>query len=340
MKALFAMSTNKKLLYIFFFVWLLANVVLIGLLIAGQNSFTDNGMWISLLIMIPCNILLMNLIRNPIQRNQGGQKILKGNLVILIIGVVLSMLLLLSVLGKFITSLFPIAAIFILVFQKQPLGKRAWLYASFLALVAGLAGIGAEWITFITPFQWGVLQVPLTLFGFLAGWSILHRYGLLQQGVGRSRFLTEGGFPAMRSFLFGILLGTPWALANVVMGSAEGSRAAWVHSWWQPLIALNPGITEEAWGRLLLVPLVFLLFRRVSPNRSAFSVALIVMAYLFAFLHTSGDGMTMLISTIIIGTLFVLPLSVVCLYWDLETAIGFHFWMDFLKYVFALFLFN
>lgn len=64
------------------------------------------------------------------------------------------------------------------------------------------------------------------------------------------------------------------------------------------------------------------------------------MAYLFAFLHTSGDAMSMLVSTIIIGSLFVLPLSIVCLYGDLETAIGFHFWMDFLKYIFALLLFN
>jgi len=333
-------TSNKKLLYAFYFIWLLANVVLGWLLFAGQRSFTENGMWIALLVLIPCNILLMTLIRNPIPKEQNGQTVSKGKLAILITGVVLITLLLLSLLGKFITLLFPVIAVFILILQKQRIDNREWLYSSCLALVAGLAGLGAEWITFITPFQWGVLQVPLTLFGFLAGWSILYRYGLLQQGVGKSRFLTEGGFPAMRSLLFGILLGTPWALANVVMGSAEGSRAAWVHSWWQPLIALNPGITEEAWGRLLLVPLAFLLFRRVSPNRTAFSTALIIMAYLFAFLHTSGDGMTMLISTIIIGTLFVLPLSIVCLYRDLETAIGFHFWMDFLKYVFALFLFN
>jgi len=158
--------------------------------------------------------------------------------------------------------------------------------------------------------------------------------------VGMSRYLTEDGFPVVRSFFFGILLGTPWALANGVMGSAESSRAVWVHSWWQPLIAFNPGIAEEAWGRLLLVPLAFVLFRRVSPNRTAFSTSLIVMAYLFAFLHASGDGMSMLVSTIIIGTLFVLPISIVCLYRDLETAIGFHFWMDFLKYIFALFFFN
>ena len=340
MNAQFTMTINKKLLYAFYFVWFLANIVLGWLFVAGQHSFTENGMWIAFLVLIPCNILLVSLIRNPMPEDQNGQKVSKVKLAILITGVVLAAILLLSLLGKFIVLLFPVIAVFILTLQKQRMDKREWMYASFLALVAGLAGLGAEWITFVTPFQWGLLQVPLTLFGFLAGWGLLRQSGLLQQGVGVSRYLTEGGFPAVRSFLFGILLGTPWALANLVMGSAESNRAAWVHSWWQPLIALNPGIAEEAWGRLLLVPLMFLLFRRVSPNRTAFSTSLILMAYLFAFLHTSGDGMSMLVSTIIIGSLFVLPVSVVCLYKDLETAIGFHFWMDFLKYVFALFLFN
>jgi hypothetical protein len=64
------------------------------------------------------------------------------------------------------------------------------------------------------------------------------------------------------------------------------------------------------------------------------------MAYLFALLHTSGDGVSMLMSTLMIGTLLILPISVVCLYRDMETAIGFHVWMDFLMYVFALLFFT
>jgi len=282
----------------------------------------------------------MYLIRNPIAEEPLGRKTHKGRLFGLIAVVVIALLLLQAVVGEFILFLFPVVAAIVLWFLKPQLDKQDWLYATFLALIAGVAGLGAEWISFITPVQWGFLQVPLTLLSFLAGWSILRRFGLLQQGVGRSRFLTAGIWPAVRGFLLGILLGTPWALASVVMGSAEGGRSAWVASWWQPLIALQPGIAEEAWGRLLLVPLVFLLFRRVSSSRTAFSTALIVMAYWFAYLHASGNVVSMLVSTFIIGSLLTLPISIVCLYYDLETAIGFHFWMDFLKFAFALFLFN
>ena len=90
------------------------------------------------------------------------------------------------------------------------------------------------------------------------------------------------------------------------------------------------------------VPLAFVLFRHTAPNRTAFSIALIVMMYLFAFIHTigSGDGVEMLLSTLLMGTLFALPVSAVCLYRNLETGIGFHFWMDFVKYGWAFLIFD
>jgi hypothetical protein len=224
-------TTNKNLLYVFAPIWLLANAALAWLLAAGQVPFNDSGMWIALLILIPCNVVLLMLIRNPIRNDQPGRKTAKGKLLGLIALVVITAVFLLAVLGEFLSLTFPIVAAVILLLQKQPLDKREWLYAAFLALIAGIAGLGAEWITFITPLQWGLLQVPLTVLGFLAGWSILRRSGLLHQGVGRSRFLAEGKLPALRSFLLGILLGTPWALAAVVMGSAGSGRATWVHSW-------------------------------------------------------------------------------------------------------------
>ncbi len=110
--------------------------------------------------------------------------------------------------------------------------------------------------------------------------------------------------------------------------TAKGKLAGWV-------------VIEEAWARFMFVPLAFLLFRRVSSNRTAFSTALIVMACLFAFMHTPGSGGAgnMLLGTLI-GIIFILPIPVICFYRDLETAIGFHFWMDFVKFLVALVLIN
>ena len=139
----------------------------------------------------------------------------------------------------------------------------------------------------------------------------------------------------MRGFLQGMLLSLPWALGLVAMGGSDSET--WVSHWWQPLLAINSGIAEEAWGRMLLVPLLFLLLSRVSRPRRAFTVALIIIGYWFAFLHTSG-GVSGLFSTIMIGTLYILSVSYICLYRDLETAIGFHFWLDFVKFTAACLL--
>jgi hypothetical protein len=183
---------------------------------------------------------------------------------------------------------------------------------------------------------WGILQILLVVTGLLAGWGILRATGLYQQGVGQSRFLSQGTAAAFKSFLNGLLIALPWAFANVLLGASSGET--WVKAWWQPLVALQPGIAEEAWGRILLVPLLFLLFRQVRQPRAAFTAALYVMAYWFAYLHTPG-GIDQIVNTLVIGTLFALPVSYLCLYRDLETAIGWHFGVDFVKFVFAFILF-
>jgi len=61
------------------------------------------------------------------------------------------------------------------------------------------------------------------------------------------------------------------------------------------------------------------------------------MAYWFAYLHTPG-GFEAAVSTVMIGTLFALPTSYLWLRRGLETAIGFHFWLDFVKFAAAYLL--
>jgi hypothetical protein len=117
------------------------------------------------------------------------------------------------------------------------------------------------------------------------------------------------------------------------MGSHQ--KESWVQAWWQPFTAIQPGIAEEAWGRVLLVPLLYVLLRRFAPTKIAFPVSILIIGYGFAYLHTPG-GLGSLFDTLLIGTLYVLPVSYLCLYRDLETAIGFHFWLDFLKFMAAL----
>lgn len=321
-------------------IWILASGTLAWLLIQGQHSFGTQGTPVALLVLLVCTISMRWWLPNPIKEDSTNRATQNGWLVLMSV-VAIAVLVLLTVLfGPFMLLGFPIVAVVILLVAKQPLAKREWMYALALALVASIAGLDEQFITFITPVQWGILQLPLVLTGFLAGWSILRYSDLVQSGVGRSRFLAEGLPSAARGFLQGILIAMPWALASVVIGNSESAKATWVQSWWQPFIAIRPGIAEEAWGRILPVPLTFLLLRRFTSTRVAFTTALVVIGYWFAYLHTEGDPITVIVSTLIVGTLFVLPLSFLCFYRDLETAIGWHFWADFLKYGLGFILFH
>jgi hypothetical protein len=110
----------------------------------------------------------------------------------------------------------------------------------------------------------------------------MRRGDLLQLGIGRSLYLSDGPAPAIRGVGLGVFLGIPFGLSLVALGAAEGTRAGWVQLWWQPLIAVAPGISEEAWARVFLVPLLFAVFRRSTSDRMALRSAVLLAGYWFA----------------------------------------------------------
>jgi hypothetical protein len=226
----------------------------------------------------------------------------------------------------------PVLAAAVLVWLRPPLTWRAALYALGLSVVAGVAGLGIGHITFISPIEWAALQVPLVWLSLLAGWALLQRSGLSAAGLGASLYLSRGVGAALRGFGIGMLLAIPWALVNVVMGGA--GEDAWATEWWRPLAALQPGIAEEAWGRVFLVGLLYVVLRRAGRSGPALTAAVLVAAYWFAYLHTVDTPYlaSRVISTVLIGTLFSLPLSYIWLRRGLETAIGFHFCMDAVRF--------
>jgi hypothetical protein len=237
-----------------------------------------------------------------------------------------------AAIGPWMLFLWPGTAIAVLLIVKARPGRREWAYAAVLSVAAGLAATGAEWVKF-NPALWVLLQIAIVLAGLPASWELLRVSGLREQGVGRSVVLEEGVRPATGSLLAGAALALPWALGMVLIGGADAQT--WVRHWWQPFAAVSPAIGEEVWGRLLPVPLMFLLLRKSLRPRSAYFASMLVMNYWFAYLHTSG-GAAGIVPAALTGTLFILPISFLCLHRDMETAFGFHFAIDFVKFVAAL----
>ena len=327
------MTTRRP--YVFIAVWIPTTIIVGWRILAGDHTFDSPFMWLNLLTLLICTLILLWWLSYPLRDEPTDAVRTKwGRFLAVAVIAIAALFVLRTLTGPPLLFGLPVVAFAMLIFFRPSITRKEMLYALGLSLVAGIAGLGAQWVPF-HPIVWSVLQVVLVSTSLLTGWAILRRTGLLEQGIGYSRFLSEGTASALRGFLQGMLLSLPWALGLVAMGGSDSET--WARHWWQPLLAINPGIAEEAWGRMLLVPLLFLLLSRVSRPRRAFTVALIIIGYWFAFLHTSG-GVNGLFSTIMMGTLYILPVSYICLYRDLETAIGFHFWLDFVKFTAACLL--
>jgi hypothetical protein len=341
-------TTEQAPRYPFIAAWLIATIFFGWQFVQAKYPLDPKLNGTSIVIMLLCTVTLLVLIRNPIRVGLSENPTQKGPFVLLVListGILFLIPILMDRLAFFRLLFFalPVIAVIALILLRQSLEKREFLYAIALALLVGVTGQGPGRIPFASPVLWSILQVFLVPTSLLAGWSILRYTGLRQEDVGRSRFLSDGVAAAFKAFISGIIIAVPWAFMNVFMAGSNleawALRDGWIKAWWQPVLALQPGISEEAWGRLFLVPLFFLIFRRVSQPRAAFTAALYVVGYWFAFLHTSG-GWGGIQNAVMLGTLYGLPLSYLCLYRDLETAIGFHFWVDFIRFAFAFVLFN
>ena len=123
-----------------------------------------------------------------------------------------------------------------------------------------------SWAKFSLP-VWSALQLALVATCLPAGWAMLNVSGLAQAGLGRMLLLSEG----WRAALLGVAARRsagrcPGHCSTVVMGGSNNDVG--VRSWWQPFVAIQPGIAEEAWGRVFLVPLLYLLLRRFAAAQA------------------------------------------------------------------------
>ncbi len=315
----------------FFILAPLATAGLAWLLFTGPRGFNNPATPAALGILLLCTLALIGWIANPIPAAAGEKRTRKGLLALAVLALAVPLFTLPVILRTKVLYGLPVLAVIVLLALRRPVTRRELGYALALALLAAAAGLGAGWIRDVSPYTWAAMQVALVALGLLCGWKIFQHTGLAGLGVGRSRYLSGGPLSALRGFGLGVLMSLPWAITNILLGGAQDT---WVKAWWQPLIALQPGIAEEAWGRILMVSLLFLAFRPVARPRAAFTAALFLAAYWFAYLHTQM-GPAGLVSTVLLGTLYALPISYLCLYRDLETAIGFHFFIDFVRFLAA-----
>jgi hypothetical protein len=216
-------------------IWLAASVFFVWQLSRGARSFESPGAGFSLAALLLCALALMWWIPNPVRNEPSDQPTRKWRFAALILLAVAVLFPLRTLVGPALLFGLPVIAVVTLLLLRQPLNRREVLYALFLALVAGLAGLGAGWITDFSPLVWAVLQVMLVLTGLLAGWGMLRHSGVAEQGVGKSLVLSAGAGRGAIGFLLGALIAVPWALRSALGGASED----WVRAPWQPSLAIS-----------------------------------------------------------------------------------------------------
>lgn len=220
-------------------------------------------------------------------------------------------------------------------------------------LTCGLAGLGVTlaWRRDLTKnVVWGGLALGMICAAGIAwlgngdlGWAAANLLALPPAFTGGVLLLqysrlgqvsTLQGQPwlGLRSFALGCLLALPAALLNN-LGELHSQDAWLVHNW-QVAYAIVPALAEEAWARLLLVPLCYALLRAAAPQRPRLALWMALLASVFAhgYAHTGIDPFGILIGSL----LYSLPAGLLLVRRDFESAVGYHFLVDFARYLAAL----
>ncbi|MBN1536317.1 MAG: hypothetical protein JW908_06260 [Anaerolineales bacterium] len=182
----------------------------------------------------------------------------------------------------------------------------------------------------------GLIMPIAAAFLFLAGVLLLEDTNLGQVLILKRNFL-----PAGKSFLVGCALAVPASMINIIAMqlSPPSTFDLLFDRWWEPLYAFQPGIVEEIWARLLLIPLLYTLFRLNKNSKPYFALifAIVMAAFIHAAAHYPGS-ITNPIEVIFITLIYGIPLGVIFVKRNLEQAIAYHFFIDLIRFSVQYFL--
>jgi hypothetical protein len=235
-----------------------------------------------------------------------------------------------------------LASMVVLAFGWRKLTRVDWL----IGLGAGLLmGALLPFATLYSPYPFFQVVTDLRgravvngLLTAVTAWGglVIMRWG----GPVKIAFTLTGWRAAGHSLLVGIAVGLPFAVLN---GLANGWMQHRPVTWQNPLAAamdaLHPAIVEEVIYRFALLGLLWLVFRRDWPPRQALWLAGLLALLTHTYAHFSDEFVTQPLTALgiglVMGAIWGIPLTVLALRRDLESAIGFHWMQDAIRFWFG-----
>lgn len=229
---------------------------------------------------------------------------------------------------------------FVLLRGYRSLRRTDWLAAAGLGM---LLGFQLPYATLFQPYPYldlvrdawseGLLRAVFTSVAALGGLAVMRRGGPVYLGLGDGAWLR-----ALVSFGFGAVVGIPLAALNAFANAwTQGRPWQWQSPLAAALDALQPAVFEEVVYRLALLGLIWFVLRRVWPTRQAAWLAGLISLLVHAYGgHFSDEFITRPLATLVMGgamgLIWGLPLTVLALRRDLDSAIGFHWMLDFARF--------
>lgn len=220
-------------------------------------------------------------------------------------------------------------AAMVVLFQRHKLPFRSFLLA---IILASLSGISIYWRN--NGMIDAVQEELIVFLTFLAGSA------LFQQRHGQTiAAFQDGPVNILRSLLFGIAVAIPLAVVNNLFFYFSSGNAAFRNGFVSALLALSPGISEEIIFRYFVIALCSQWLQNESKQPLGFFAVVFLAVVPHSlnhlpdlFLTNPAMALFMLTATCL---LFGLPMALLQVKRNLETAIAFHWFIDFARFLFG-----
>lgn len=220
-----------------------------------------------------------------------------------------------------------LAAAVVVVRHRAGLARRIVLIGLVLGLVSGLSHYAHD------PSVWWNLWQGLSTWACFLGGVLLFR----EHQAPRVAAFEAPPAQVGRSLLLGIALATPLAIVNNLYFYVTSGTIAFQNPLVSAWEAVSPGVHEEVIFRFFVLALCLTLLRSTTARRPAMMVAVFLAVVPHSlnhlpdlFLEQPVSGVILLVAT---SLLFGLPMALLQLRRNLETAIGFHWFIDAIRFL-------
>ncbi len=231
-----------------------------------------------------------------------------------------------------------VLSLVVLATNFRTLTRLDWLVAVATSTVLGVLvpgsgfnSLGAAFLPQGQPVVMAALHGVCLFVALLAGLVVMRRGGPVQVRVAGGEWRKAG-----EHFLIGAVYGIPLAILNVLaFTQMQGRGAILQNPLWALLSSLEPGIVEEVLYRLAFLGIIWLVLRPGWPDR-----ALPLAAVLSVLVHSYSHLDAMLVDQPLfalayggmLAVIFGAPMAYLAVRRDLETAAGFHWIQDALRF--------